>query len=50
MEKSAFGVACFRGAWRLFWQLAGMFSAVACHADGATQYTSYEGACSGDSG
>mgnify|MGYP006161673495 CR=1 FL=1 len=50
MHKAVFGLGCFWGAERLFWELDGVFSTAAGYAGGITQNPSYEDVCSGSSG
>ena len=50
LEKAIFGLGCFWGAERLFWQLPGVFSTAAGYAGGMTANPSYEDVCSGMSG
>ena len=50
LEKAVFGLGCFWGAERLFWQLDGVFSTAAGYAGGLTAHPSYEEVCSGQTG
>ena len=50
LQKAVFGLGCFWGAERLFWELEGVFSTAAGYAGGITQNPSYEDVCSGGSG
>jgi len=50
LEKAIFGLGCFWGAERLFWQLPGVFSTAAGYAGGITANPSYEDVCSGGTG
>ena len=50
LQKAVFGLGCFWGAERLFWQLQGVFSTAVGYAGGITQNPSYEDVCSGGSG
>jgi peptide-methionine (S)-S-oxide reductase len=47
LEKAVFGVGCFWGAERLFWELPGVYSTAAGYAGGFTINPSYEQVCSG---
>ena len=50
LQKAVFGLGCFWGAERLFWQLDGVFSTAAGYAGGITQNPSYQDVCSGATG
>lgn len=50
LHKAVFGLGCFWGAERLFWELDGVFSTAAGYAGGITQNPSYEDVCSGGTG
>jgi len=50
LQKAVFGLGCFWGAERLFWELEGVYSTAAGYAGGITQNPSYEDVCSGGSG
>lgn len=50
LQKAVFGLGCFWGAERLFWELEGVFSTAAGYSGGITQNPSYEDVCSGGSG
>jgi len=50
LEKAVFGLGCFWGAERVFWQLPGVFSTAAGYAGGITANPSYEDVCSGRTG
>ncbi|PCI76185.1 MAG: peptide-methionine (S)-S-oxide reductase [SAR86 cluster bacterium] len=50
LRKAVFGLGCFWGAERLFWELEGVFSTAAGYAGGITQNPSYQDVCSGGSG
>jgi len=50
LETAVFGMGCFWGAERKFWQLNGVFSTAVGYAGGFTQNATYEDACSGMSG
>ncbi|MFK7864004.1 MAG: peptide-methionine (S)-S-oxide reductase MsrA [Pseudohongiellaceae bacterium] len=47
LEKAVFGLGCFWGAERLFWELDGVYSTAAGYAGGYTVNPSYEQVCSG---
>ncbi len=50
MEKVLFGLGCFWGAERIFWQLDGVYVTAAGYAAGSTPNATYEEVCSGKSG
>ncbi len=50
LQKAVFGLGCFWGAERLFWELEGVFSTAAGYAGGITQNPSYQDVCSGGTG
>lgn len=50
LHKAVFGLGCFWGAERLFWQLDGVFSTAAGYAGGITRNPSYQDVCSGGTG
>jgi len=50
LETAVFGLGCFWGAERLFWELEGVFSTAAGYAGGITQNPSYQDVCSGGTG
>jgi peptide-methionine (S)-S-oxide reductase len=50
LEKAVFGLGCFWGAERAFWQLPGVFSTAVGYAGGLTANASYEDVCSGRTG
>ena len=51
MEKAIFGLGCFWGAERKFWQLGdGVFVTAVGYAGGATPNPTYEEVCSGRTG
>ena len=50
LEEAVFGLGCFWGAERKFWQQAGVFSTSAGYAGGATPNPTYEEVCSGRTG
>ncbi|HHW4678722.1 MAG TPA: peptide-methionine (S)-S-oxide reductase MsrA [Xylella sp.] len=45
-----FGLGCFWGAERMFWQLSGVFSTAVGYAGGKRPYPSYHEVCSGKTG
>ncbi|MBA3333339.1 MAG: peptide-methionine (S)-S-oxide reductase MsrA [Actinobacteria bacterium] len=49
-EQAIFGMGCFWGAERLFWEAAGMFTTAAGYAGGFTPNPSYQEVCSGRTG
>ena len=50
LELAMFGLGCFWGAERKFWQMPGVFSTSAGYAAGYTPNPSYEEVCSGRTG
>ena len=50
MSKSIFGLGCFWGAERIFWQLKGVHVTAAGYAAGYTPNPTYEEVCSGMTG
>ncbi|MGB5833125.1 MAG: peptide-methionine (S)-S-oxide reductase MsrA [Thiohalocapsa sp.] len=50
VETAVFGLGCFWGAERAFWQLPGVFSTAVGYAGGRTPNPSYEEVCSGLTG
>jgi peptide-methionine (S)-S-oxide reductase len=50
MEVATFGMGCFWGAERMFWQLPGVYSTAVGYAGGSTPNPSYEEVCSGLTG
>lgn len=50
LEEAVFGLGCFWGAERKFWQTEGVWSTAAGYAGGATQNPTYEEVCSGRTG
>ena len=49
-QRAQFGLGCFWGAERCFWQLPGVFSTAVGYAGGFTPNPSYEEVCSGMTG
>ncbi len=50
MEEAVFGLGCFWGAERKFWQTPGVWVTASGYAGGATPNPTYEEACSGRTG
>ncbi len=50
LEKAVFGLGCFWGAERRFWQTDGVYSTAAGYAGGLTPNPTYEEVCSGLTG
>jgi peptide-methionine (S)-S-oxide reductase len=50
LETAVFGMGCFWGAERLFWQTEGVFSTAVGYAGGFTPNPTYEEVCSGRTG
>ncbi len=50
MEVAMFGLGCFWGAERIFWEIEGVFSTAAGYAGGYTQNPGYEEVCTGKTG
>ena len=47
LQQAVFGMGCFWGAERLFWQRAGVYSTAVGYAGGQTKNPTYEEVCSG---
>ena len=47
MEQAVFGLGCFWGAEKLFWNIPGVYSTAAGYAGGETKNPSYDEVCSG---
>jgi peptide-methionine (S)-S-oxide reductase len=50
IQTAVFGLGCFWGAERLFWELDGVYSTAAGYAGGFTPNPTYEEVCSGKTG
>jgi peptide-methionine (S)-S-oxide reductase len=50
MQTAVFGMGCFWGAERMFWEADGVYSTAAGYAGGYTANPSYEEVCSGSTG
>jgi len=50
MEKAVFGLGCFWGAERVFWQTPGVWVTAVGYAGGSTPHPTYEEVCSGRTG
>lgn len=50
IELAVFGLGCFWGAERLFWQLPGVYSTAVAYAGGITPNPTYDEVCSGQTG
>jgi peptide-methionine (S)-S-oxide reductase len=50
LQTAVFGLGCFWGAERLFWQLPGVYSTAVGYAGGYTPHPTYEEVCSGRTG
>lgn len=50
LQQAVFGMGCFWGAERVFWQLPGVHSTSVGYAGGSTPNPTYQEVCSGDTG
>ena len=50
MARAVFGMGCFWGAERLFWQTPGVYSTAVGYAGGRTEHPGYREVCSGTTG
>ena len=50
MQKAVFGMGCFWGAERRFWETPGVYSTAVGYAGGSVSDASYQQVCSGDTG
>src|SRR5258705_9528772 len=50
MQQAVFGMGCFWGAEKLYWQAPGVYTTAVGYAGGATPNPSYEEGCSGLTG
>src|SRR5262245_19856507 len=50
LEQAVFGMGCFWGAERLFWETPGVYSSAVGYAGGYTAYATYREVCSGMTG
>lgn len=50
LEKAIFGMGCFWGAERLFWEIEGVYVTAVGYAGGVTPNPSYQEVCSGGTG
>lgn len=50
LETAVFGMGCFWGAERIFWQLDGVYSTAVGYAGGSTPNPTYQEVCSGGTG
>jgi peptide-methionine (S)-S-oxide reductase len=50
IEKAIFGMGCFWGAERIFWEAAGVYTTAVGYAGGITPNPTYEEVCSGQTG
>ncbi|MEX1994835.1 MAG: peptide-methionine (S)-S-oxide reductase MsrA [Steroidobacteraceae bacterium] len=50
LELAMFGMGCFWGAERLFWELSGVYSTASGYAGGFTPHPTYQEVCSGMTG
>ena len=50
MQQALFGMGCFWGAERLFWEIDGVYSTAVGYADGCTENPNYDEVCSSRTG
>ena len=50
LEQTVFGLGCFWGAERRFWETAGVYSTSVGYAGGSAVYPTYEAVCTGNTG
>ncbi|MFT4823679.1 MAG: peptide-methionine (S)-S-oxide reductase [Halioglobus sp.] len=50
MEQAAFGMGCFWGVERIFWQLPGVYTTAVGYSAGVTKNPTYQQVCSGQTG
>lgn len=50
LQQAVFGLGCFWGAERIFWQLDGVYSTAVGYAGGSTPDPDYKAVCSGSTG
>jgi peptide-methionine (S)-S-oxide reductase len=50
LKEAVFGMGCFWGAERLFWELPGVYSTAVGYAGGFTPNATYQEVCSGETG
>ena len=50
LEQAVFGMGCFWGVERRFWETPGVYSTAAGYAGGSTPHATYEQVCSGNTG
>ena len=50
LKEAVFGMGCFWGAERLFWELPGVYSTAVGYAGGYTPNASYQEVCTGETG
>ena len=50
LEQAVFGMGCFWGVERRFWETPGVYTTAVGYAGGSTPHATYEQVCSGDTG